>query len=106
MSWKAASVVAFGLLVGCLVCMVITKSLFADGPITIAVQVAAVLLMIWARVTFGLRSFHASANPTSGGIITSGPTASSAIQFTRRSSISSQAAQPHTPASKACAQPW
>jgi len=29
--------------------------------------------MIWARVTFGMRSFHAAANPTEGGIVTTGP---------------------------------
>ena len=36
-------------------------------------QVLAALLMLWARLTFGMRSFHATANPTSGGLITSGP---------------------------------
>ena len=29
--------------------------------------------MVWARVTFGLRSFHATANTTAGGLVTSGP---------------------------------
>jgi protein-S-isoprenylcysteine O-methyltransferase Ste14 len=29
--------------------------------------------MIWARMTFGGRSFHAAANPTAGGVVTSGP---------------------------------
>jgi protein-S-isoprenylcysteine O-methyltransferase Ste14 len=37
------------------------------------IQVAAVLLMIAARVTFGRRSFHAGADPTAGGLVTSGP---------------------------------
>jgi protein-S-isoprenylcysteine O-methyltransferase Ste14 len=32
-----------------------------------------VSLMVWARVTFGGRSFHASAKPTDGGLVTSGP---------------------------------
>jgi protein-S-isoprenylcysteine O-methyltransferase Ste14 len=39
----------------------------------IAVQVGAVLLMVWARMTFGLRSFHASASTTQGGLVTTGP---------------------------------
>ena len=39
----------------------------------IAVQAAAIVLMVWARLTFGRRSFHAAANPTSGGLVTSGP---------------------------------
>jgi len=29
--------------------------------------------MIWARVAFGRRSFHASAEPTDGGLVTTGP---------------------------------
>jgi protein-S-isoprenylcysteine O-methyltransferase Ste14 len=29
--------------------------------------------MVWARVTFGRRSFHASADPTAGGLVTTGP---------------------------------
>ena len=29
--------------------------------------------MLWARITFGLRSFHATANPTAGGLVTAGP---------------------------------
>ena len=48
-------------------------ALFATRPITIAVQIAAALLMVYARVTFGQRSFHAAANPTEGGLVTRGP---------------------------------
>lgn len=29
--------------------------------------------MLWARVTFGIRSFYAAANPTHGGLVTTGP---------------------------------
>lgn len=47
--------------------------LFSSQPVTIALQVFAVALFIWARVTFGRRSFHAAANPTEGGLVTSGP---------------------------------
>jgi protein-S-isoprenylcysteine O-methyltransferase Ste14 len=48
-------------------------AIFANRPATIAIQAAAALLMIYARVTFGSRSFHAAANPTEGGLVTSGP---------------------------------
>jgi protein-S-isoprenylcysteine O-methyltransferase Ste14 len=48
-------------------------ALFASHPAVIAIQVAAFLLMIAARVTFGRRSFHAAANPTAGGLVTTGP---------------------------------
>ena len=50
-----------------------TRSLFAGVPAAVAVQVAAVCLMVWARATFGRRSFHAGADPTPGGLVTTGP---------------------------------
>jgi len=31
------------------------------------------LLVVWARLTFGVRSLHFAANPTKGPLITSGP---------------------------------
>lgn len=40
---------------------------------TIGLQFAAALLMIWARITFGMRSFHAASDPTAGGLVTNGP---------------------------------
>ncbi len=67
------SVFAFLGLVACIFTLMFTGSLFANGPVTIAIQIAAALLMIWARLTFGMRSFHAEANPTAGGLVTSGP---------------------------------
>ena len=48
-------------------------ALFARQPWVIAIQVAAFFLMIAARITFGARSFHAAANPTEGGLVTTGP---------------------------------
>jgi protein-S-isoprenylcysteine O-methyltransferase Ste14 len=47
--------------------------LFSANPIPIALQVLAVALLIWARISFGLRSFHPAANPTAGGLVTTGP---------------------------------
>jgi len=49
------------------------QGLLSLSPIVIAVQILAVLLMIWARLTFGRRSFHATASPTEGGLVTTGP---------------------------------
>jgi len=57
----------------CLVWLAFQRALLGTGPVTISIQVAACLLMIWARLTFGLRSFHAAANPTAGGLVTRGP---------------------------------
>ncbi len=49
------------------------RELLAHSIPAQVIQVAAVLLMIAARVTFGVRSFHAAANPTQGGLVTHGP---------------------------------
>ncbi len=73
MNWKPLSVLAFLGAVVCLVWLVYQHALFGTGPVTISIQVAAILLMLWARLTFGMRSFHASANPTAGGLVTHGP---------------------------------
>jgi len=49
------------------------RAIFCHHPAGIAVQALAVVLMAWARLTFGGRSFHAGATPTAGGLVTSGP---------------------------------
>jgi protein-S-isoprenylcysteine O-methyltransferase Ste14 len=49
------------------------NALFVPSPFVIAVQLAGVVLMVWARVTFGRRSFHPAAVPTAGGLVTTGP---------------------------------
>jgi protein-S-isoprenylcysteine O-methyltransferase Ste14 len=48
-------------------------SLVSPQPIAVSVQILAMALMAWARVSFGLRSFHAAADPTAGGLVTRGP---------------------------------
>ncbi len=73
MSREKLSVLAFLVAVVCLVALVLRHHLFATHPVLIGVQVAAVLLMVWARLTFGLRSFHAAANPSRGELVTHGP---------------------------------
>jgi protein-S-isoprenylcysteine O-methyltransferase Ste14 len=70
---RTTSVVAFALMVAGLGVLVAYDSIIATRPIAIAVQITAVLLMIYARITFGRRSFHAAANPTEGGVVTWGP---------------------------------
>ena len=73
MDLKSASRAGLGVAVLGLVILVFRESILAIGFIAILVQVLALLLMLWARVTFGRRSFHATADPTEGGLITSGP---------------------------------
>jgi protein-S-isoprenylcysteine O-methyltransferase Ste14 len=70
---RALSFVGLLAMIGAAVGMFATGNLFSAAPAVIAAQVAAVVLMVWARVTFGLRSFHATADPTEGGLVTSGP---------------------------------
>jgi protein-S-isoprenylcysteine O-methyltransferase Ste14 len=73
MSRKHISVLAFLGAVVCAVWLVFQKAIWGTGPVTIAIQVAVGLLIVWARLTFGHRSFHAAANPTAGGLVTRGP---------------------------------
>jgi protein-S-isoprenylcysteine O-methyltransferase Ste14 len=63
----------FVILVLALAGLFYAHSLFGQGPVSIGLQILAALLMIWARVTFGMRSFHYAANPTEGGLVTTGP---------------------------------
>jgi protein-S-isoprenylcysteine O-methyltransferase Ste14 len=73
MAGKFVSVVGLLAMAGALLVLVLTWSAFATGPVGWAVQAAAAGLMIWARRTFGIRSFHAVANPTAGDLVTTGP---------------------------------
>ena len=56
-----------------IVALLIRHELFARTPVFIVMQALALALMVWARLTFGRRSFHAAANPTAGGLVTAGP---------------------------------
>lgn len=70
---RRLSLLGFALIAGALFALLGLHALFSPKPWAIALQVAAALLMLWARVTFGMRSFHADAAPTGGGLVTSGP---------------------------------
>ncbi|MGH8164916.1 MAG: methyltransferase family protein [Rhodanobacteraceae bacterium] len=70
---KWLSLLGFGAIAVAILLLWQRGALFAPAPWVIIPQAAAVLLMIWARITFGVRSFHAEASPTSGGLVTSGP---------------------------------
>jgi protein-S-isoprenylcysteine O-methyltransferase Ste14 len=58
---------------GGLVGLAAMKSLLSSYPPGLLLQGGALVLFLWARVTFGWRSFHLGANPTEGGLVTSGP---------------------------------
>jgi protein-S-isoprenylcysteine O-methyltransferase Ste14 len=70
---KIVSLVGLLVMGAALVGLYLTGNLLSVQPIAIALQVLAVALMVWARLAFGSRSFHASADPTAGGLVKTGP---------------------------------
>jgi protein-S-isoprenylcysteine O-methyltransferase Ste14 len=70
---KALSLLGYLGMMSGLLALVWLHSLFSISPIVIALQVSALVLFFWARITFGRRSFHVAANPTEGGLVDTGP---------------------------------
>ena len=58
---RKLSILGFAASVAALVGLVMRGELFTPNPLVIALQALAFALMVWARITFGLRSFHAAA---------------------------------------------
>lgn len=73
MNLKISSILGYIIAVLGLIFLMEKSYILSKNPITIAIQICSVALMIWARVTFGLRSFHAAANTTKGKLVTTGP---------------------------------
>lgn len=70
---RAASLVGFTMMVAGLVGLIVSKHVLCASLPVIVLQVSAIALMLWARRTFGRRSFHATASPTEGGVVMTGP---------------------------------
>lgn len=70
---KSLSVVGYLGMVGGLLGQWAAGNLFSASPVVIVVQAGSLLLFVWARLTLRGRSFHVAANPTEGGLVTSGP---------------------------------
>lgn len=70
---KRASLIAFIISLIGLFYLFRNHLIISDNPIAITIQICAVGVMIWARITFGMRSFNASANSTKGKLVTNGP---------------------------------
>jgi protein-S-isoprenylcysteine O-methyltransferase Ste14 len=70
---KTLSIVGYFGMVAGLLGLFVMRSVFSPSPVIICLQAAALLLFLWARITFGRRSFHLAANPTQGGLVTNGP---------------------------------
>jgi protein-S-isoprenylcysteine O-methyltransferase Ste14 len=73
MKLKIASFIGFAFAVIGIIYLFKMNYVFSKNIITIIIQVLSVGIMIWARLTFGLRSFHPTANTTKGELITKGP---------------------------------
>ncbi len=70
---KPISIFAFIGMAGALAALIVAGYFFSANPLVIAAQIGAVALMVWSRLVFGRRSFHAAGNPTQGGLVTTGP---------------------------------
>ena len=73
MMLRSVSIIATAVLTGTAIALIYRGAIFGTGPISISLQLLGLALVLWARLTFGLRSFHYAANPTQGGLVTSGP---------------------------------
>lgn len=72
-SRNALAIAGFGVAIVGIVGLYLRHEIFArQWPLKV-VQGFAVLLMIWARLTFGMRSFNPGASPTAGALVTTGP---------------------------------
>lgn len=73
MSPRVRTLIATAALVACIAVLYAENALLSHEPFTLGAQIAAVLFMLWARFTFGMRSFNATAAPTAGSLVTHGP---------------------------------
>ena len=70
---RNVSILATAALIAAAAALVFRGALLGTGPVSISLQLLGLALMVWARLTFGLRSFHYAANPTQGELVTKGP---------------------------------
>jgi protein-S-isoprenylcysteine O-methyltransferase Ste14 len=70
---KLLSIAGYLMMLGGILALIVTRTIVSASVPAIIAQVAALVLMLWARRTFGRRSFHLGADPTDGGLVTAGP---------------------------------
>ena len=70
---KIGSLLGFGIAVLGLVFLIFKNYVITKNPVIIIIQLFSFCLMIWARITLKSRSFHLTADPTEGGLVTNGP---------------------------------
>jgi protein-S-isoprenylcysteine O-methyltransferase Ste14 len=70
---RGASIAGLLMTIGALWGLVLRREAFSPAPLVIVLQLCALALIVAARLAFGMRSFHATAPPTEGGLVTAGP---------------------------------
>jgi len=70
---KSGSFLGYGMAVAGLFYLVINNYIISENPVIISIQVLSFGLMVWARMTLKSRSFHLTASPTEGKLVTNGP---------------------------------
>ena len=70
---KTLSLIGYIGMMGGLLDLLVMRNLFSSSTLVTCLQVVASLLFLWARVTFGRRSYLVGADPTQGGLVTGGP---------------------------------
>ena len=73
MPLRLISILGFLVTIAAIIVLGARHALFGESVLPVGIQILAVSLMVWARVTVGRRSFHAAGTPTEGGLVTSGP---------------------------------
>lgn len=70
---KYGSIIGYVIAAAGLIYLLKSNYVVSSNPVSILIQLCSVGLMIWARLTFGARSFHLTANTTEGELVTNGP---------------------------------
>ena len=70
---RTLSIIGYTGMIGGLLGLLVSRHLFSSSVLVISLQILALGLLLWSRVTFGRRSYHLGADPTAGGLVTGGP---------------------------------
>ena len=70
---RTLSIIGYTGMIGGLLGLLVSRNLFSSSLLVISLQILALGLLLWARVTFGRRSYHLGADPTAGGLVMGGP---------------------------------
>jgi protein-S-isoprenylcysteine O-methyltransferase Ste14 len=70
---KNLSIIGYLGMIAGLMGLLAMRNLFSSSPFIISLQCVAFLLFLWARITFGRRSYHIVADPTERGLVMGGP---------------------------------